>query len=73
MRRGRWAGLALVGTALLAAAAVVLTAALAGVHADWTPQVRPDQPVGPTADCLAAHRTPCLLPVNVAPPVYLNR
>jgi hypothetical protein len=43
------------------------------VHADWTPQVRPDRPVGPTAECLAAGRTPCLLPVNVAPPVYLNR
>ena len=58
---------------LRAAAAVALAAALVGVHADWTPQVRTDQPVGPTADCLAAHRTPCLLPVNVAPPVYLNR
>jgi hypothetical protein len=58
---------------LRAGAALALAAALIGVHTDWYPQLRPDAPVGPTAACLAEHRAPCLLPVNVAPPVYLDR
>ncbi len=58
---------------LRAAAAAMLLVALIGVRTDWSPQVRPDRPVGPTAACLAAHQVPCLLPVNVAGPVYLDR